>query len=178
MVVQTLLRLTKCSTDTHAFTLSTEYYDNRPFRRLYIEPKLRRPSAISITSPLSDVSLIKHTCQPPHRMGLVSHSTSIPRSRVTHQSPQTIFYTCFNGLKQPVHRYRHDCNGMMESPVGCFTGPRPAFSLGITGTCDIADKRFSTPLRHVTGWTLRRFVLCWFLLLISLETWPYLSTIP
>ena len=120
----------------------------------------------------------QHTYQLPHHTRSVSRSASIPRSRITHQPPQTTFYARFNSPKQPAHQYRYDCNGMMESPVRCFTGPRSDLRLGITGTCDIADKRFSMLLRHVTGWTLRCFVLCWFLLLISLETRHYLSTIP
>ena len=134
---------------------------------------IHRPRTSSTFRDIDDIDTFRCiadqcTCQLPHHTRLVSRSTSIPRSRVTHQSPQTTFYTHFNGPKQPVHRYRRDHNGMMESPGRCFIGPRSDLHLGITGTCDIADERFSTPLRHVTGWTLRCFVLCWFLLLVTL----------
>ena len=119
-------------------------------------------------STLSDVSLINTRVGCPITRGwsLVPHQF---RGLVSHISPLKQYSkTCFDSPTQPVHRYQCNRNGIVESPVGCFIGPRPDFGLGIISTCDIADGRFSMPLRHVTGWTLRCFVLCWFLLLVTL----------
>jgi hypothetical protein len=72
--------------DTHASTLRTESCSNRPFRRLYIDPTPRRPSAIPITSPLSDVSPINTRVSCPIARGwsLVPHQF---RGLVSHISP-------------------------------------------------------------------------------------------
>jgi len=77
------------SGDTHTFTLSTESCDNRPFRHLYIEPKRRRPSAMSMMSTLSDVSPI-NTC--------VSCPIARGWSLIPHQ---------FRGLVSPISPLKH-----------------------------------------------------------------------
>jgi len=72
--------------DTHAFTLSTESYDNCPFRCLYIEPKCRRPSAMSMIPMLSDVSPINTRVSSPITRG----QSPVPhqfRGLVSHISP-------------------------------------------------------------------------------------------
>jgi len=75
--------------DTHAFTLSTESYDNCPFRHLYIKPKRRRPSMMSMMSMLSDVSPI-NTC--------VSCPITQGWSLVPHQFQGLV--SCINPLNQ------------------------------------------------------------------------------
>jgi len=120
----------------------------------------------------------QHTCQLSHHMRPISHSTSIPRSCVTHQSPQTTLLTCFKDLTQPVHQYQCDRNGMMGSTYWSFIGLRLTFGLGIIDPSDIANRSFSIPLESLTGLTLWCFVLYLFLLLLPLETQHYLYSLP
>jgi len=84
--------------DMHAFTLSTESYDNRPFRCLYIEPKRQQPSAMSMMLTLSDVSPINTRVSCPITRGwsLVPHQF---RGLVSHISPLKQYSTLVSTVR-------------------------------------------------------------------------------
>ena len=160
----------------HALTLSTKSDDNRPSRHLYIKPKPRRPSAISMLT-LSDVLPINTRVSYPITRGiyLVLHQF---QGLVSHISPFKHYSKLVSTIRSNRYIDIDTITTEWRKPVGCFIGLRSDRRLGITGTCDIADEHFSMLLRHVTGWTLQGFVLCWLFLLISLETRHYLYSLP
>ena len=118
----------------------------------------------------------QHMCLLSHHTRPISHSTSIPMSYASHQSPQTTLWSRFKGLTQPAHWYWRHRNGMMESTYQSFT--RLQSSLSIIDPHNIADRSFSIPLGSVSGLTLRCFVLHLFLLLLPCETRYYLYSLP